>query len=159
MDYMLDTIYGSTGVDPKILASVSAMFDQFSKLEAEIGTRRTTSWKHYMEKEHTGTNLEHHVHSCTVRDMMPAFFQNEPSLYVHSWRQNTSLSKLIIEQSQTRLLMLIVNISMLCKYWTRDSVHDQTSSCIGSSYYRLCCWQATWQHFCSTFIFKLLNTC
>lgn len=53
--------------------------------------------------------------------------------------------------------MLIVDISMLCKYWTRDSVHDQTSSCIGSSYYRLCCWQATWQHSCSTF--KLLNTC
>ena len=50
--------------------------------------------------------------------------------------------------------MLIVNISMLCKYWKRNSVHVQTSSCIRSlnSAYRLCCWH----HVCSTF--KLPST-
>ena len=38
MDRMLNTIYGSTGVDPEILASVSAVFDQFNKVGADIGT-------------------------------------------------------------------------------------------------------------------------
>ena len=40
---MLDAIYDTNGADPKILASVSAMFDQVSKFGTEIGLRQTTS--------------------------------------------------------------------------------------------------------------------
>ena len=41
---MLDAIYGSTGTDPKILETVSAVFDQVNKVGTEIAeTRQTTS--------------------------------------------------------------------------------------------------------------------
>ena len=40
---MLDAIYGPTGTDLKTLASVSAMFDQVSKLGTEIGIGKITS--------------------------------------------------------------------------------------------------------------------
>ena len=43
MNHMLDAIYDPTGADPKIFASVSAVFDQFNKLGTEIGMRQTTS--------------------------------------------------------------------------------------------------------------------
>ena len=39
---MLDAIYGPAGADLRILASVSAVFDQVSKVGTEIGTRQTT---------------------------------------------------------------------------------------------------------------------
>ena len=40
---MLDAIYGPTGTDPEILASVSAVFDQVNKVGTEMETRQTTS--------------------------------------------------------------------------------------------------------------------
>jgi len=45
IDHMLDAIYCPTGADPKILASVSAVFDQVNKVGTEIRveTRQTTS--------------------------------------------------------------------------------------------------------------------
>ena len=54
MDHMLDTIYGSTGVDLKILTSVSAVFDQFSKVGTEIG-RDEQHRKSTMSKRSTRT--------------------------------------------------------------------------------------------------------
>ena len=43
IDDMLDAIYGPTGADPKILASVSAAFDHVNKVGTEIRSRKTTS--------------------------------------------------------------------------------------------------------------------
>jgi hypothetical protein len=42
---MLDAIYNPTGADPKIVASVSAVFDQVNRLGTEIV-------KAHKEKEH-----------------------------------------------------------------------------------------------------------
>ena len=41
IDHILDAIYGPTGTDLKILASVNAAFDQVSKVATEIGSRQT----------------------------------------------------------------------------------------------------------------------
>ena len=43
---MVDAIYGSTEADPKILASMSSVFDQVNKVGTEIKTRQTTLQKH-----------------------------------------------------------------------------------------------------------------
>ena len=67
-------IYGPTGADPEVLASVNAVFDQVSKVVTgpDEQHRKITIWK-----KSTGTWNT----MCTVLDIMPAFFYDSRRMF------------------------------------------------------------------------------